>query len=250
MKSAIESVRDFCVLTEQHVGNVAAPDCTVDRVLRVRLILEELQELLDAAGIALIDVDGQPVRLTRLDPEVVGAVDLAKVADGLADLKYVTEGTAVTWGIPLDAVFAEVHRSNMTKRGGTKDAHGKLGKPLTYEPPDIAGVLERAKRERQAALDACVCHEAPSMRHQDDSMHFSTCPASLSGSSVSTTLARGLEKMNVLLLEQLLDARKRLAAVQADANRALEAYREQRERDAATIDRLRDDLSAEREGHD
>lgn len=69
--------------------------------------------------------------------------DLVKVADALADCIYVLAGTALAHGIPIDAVLAEVHRSNMTKTAGTRQ-DGKLMKGPGYEPPDIAGVLKRA----------------------------------------------------------------------------------------------------------
>jgi predicted HAD superfamily Cof-like phosphohydrolase len=41
--------------------------------------------------------------------------DLVEVADALADMVYVIYGAALEFGIPLDVVIAEVHRSNMTK---------------------------------------------------------------------------------------------------------------------------------------
>ena len=40
--------------------------------------------------------------------------DLIGVADALADIVYVAYGTALTYGIDLDAVLHEVHRSNMS----------------------------------------------------------------------------------------------------------------------------------------
>ena len=92
-----------------------------DRQLRIRLIKEELTEYEDAQN------------------EV-------EVADALADLLYVVLGKAVTHGIDLDYVFAEVHRSNMTKvwpDGSVhKDQYGKVIKPVTYSPADIEGVLK------------------------------------------------------------------------------------------------------------
>ena len=42
--------------------------------------------------------------------------------------------------IPLDDVFAEIHRSNMTK---TPNGTEKPGKGDGYSPPDIAGILAR-----------------------------------------------------------------------------------------------------------
>ena len=76
--------------------------------------------------------------------------DEVALADGLADLEYVTVGTAVTFAIPLGATFDEVHRSNMTKLGENGlpvlREDGKSLKGPNYEPPRIAEILE-AMRE-------------------------------------------------------------------------------------------------------
>jgi predicted HAD superfamily Cof-like phosphohydrolase len=93
------------------------------------------------------DIPG-PVRRCRqaLLAEEVGELteailygDITKIADALGDIVYVAVGTAVTYGIPFDAVLAEVHRSNMTKVNTPDEA--KLAKGTGYEAPDIAGVL-------------------------------------------------------------------------------------------------------------
>ena len=84
---------------------------------------EELKELLDA----------------------MSREDLVGIADGLADLLYVVFGTAVAYGIPMDEVFAEVHRSNMTKLGPDgKPIIGEEGKRLKgpgYVPPNIQALV-------------------------------------------------------------------------------------------------------------
>lgn len=75
------------------------------------------------------------------------ADNVVEVADALADMVYVICGTALSYGIPLDAVFNEVHRSNMTKCVDGKVQRrndGKILKPETYEPPNISAILERA----------------------------------------------------------------------------------------------------------
>lgn len=91
------------------------------RALRLTMLLEEIRELAAAveAGDITAIADG--------------------IADGIADVVYVAVGTAVVHGIPFDAVFAEVHRSNMTK--DNSPAEGKLVKGPGYEPPRIAEVL-------------------------------------------------------------------------------------------------------------
>jgi predicted HAD superfamily Cof-like phosphohydrolase len=88
--------------------------------LRRRLIGEELAEY-DAA---------------------VAAGDLVEAADALADLVYVIYGAAVSFGIDLRPVFAEVHRTNMAKVGGGERADGKVLKPDGWEPPRIAPLLD------------------------------------------------------------------------------------------------------------
>jgi hypothetical protein len=47
--------------------------------------------------------------------ELYHADTLVAVADALADLLYVVNGTAVTFGIDLQPIVIEVHRSNMSK---------------------------------------------------------------------------------------------------------------------------------------
>jgi predicted HAD superfamily Cof-like phosphohydrolase len=96
--------------------------------LRVRLIQEEFDEL----------------------KEAMATGNLAAVAKEMADLLYVTYGTAVSYGIDMEAVFREVHRSNLSKVGGYKRADGKWVKPLTYSPADIEPIVE-VQREQPLA---------------------------------------------------------------------------------------------------
>lgn len=71
--------------------------------------------------------------------------DIIEVADALADIIYIACGTAVAYGIPLDQVFAEVHRSNMDKLGPDGKPiyreDGKVLKPAGWQPPDIVKAL-------------------------------------------------------------------------------------------------------------
>jgi predicted HAD superfamily Cof-like phosphohydrolase len=197
MTTSIEQRPEFFnMVTDFHIKNgqihhmVPATEIRLcDKVLRARLMLEELGE----TSIA------------------IHKQDVVEIADGLADLAYVVVGTAVTFGvfcadpktfveiehvdklemmrmlcaavhgvidrmedteetyqlrhlqeaicetlqgiadvatmyfIPLSDVFAEVHRSNMTKKlGGAKEGakYGEGGgKAETYQPPEIRKVL-------------------------------------------------------------------------------------------------------------
>ncbi len=75
--------------------------------------------------------------------------DLIGVADALADIVYVAYGTALTYGIDLDAMLHEVHRSNMSKLGSDGKPlireDGKVLKSERYFPPDIESVLRLQK---------------------------------------------------------------------------------------------------------
>jgi predicted HAD superfamily Cof-like phosphohydrolase len=93
--------------------------------LRVDLLAEETGEFADATA----------------------AGDIVGIADALADIVYVAYGAAIVYGIDLDAVLEEVHRSNMTKLDDQGRAiyreDGKVLKSARYTPPDVAGVLSR-----------------------------------------------------------------------------------------------------------
>ena len=92
------------------------------RVLRARLILEEAGETVAA----------------------ISSGDLIETADGIVDLIYVAIGAALEFGVPLDRVWREVHRSNMAKLGGPTREDGKVMKPPGWTPPDILRALKQA----------------------------------------------------------------------------------------------------------
>ncbi|MER6154450.1 MazG nucleotide pyrophosphohydrolase domain-containing protein [Streptomyces sp. NPDC001868] len=83
----------------------------------------------EAAEVAEVAVDGP----------------LDRLAHELADVVYVAYGTALVHGIDLDAVIAEIHRSNMTKLGPdgrvARRDDGKVLKGDHYVAPDVSAVL-------------------------------------------------------------------------------------------------------------
>ncbi len=93
------------------------------RALRVELLREEFQEYLDGEQ----------------------ADDMTEIADALGDIIYIACGTAVAYGIPLDKVFSEIHRSNMSKLGEDGKPiyreDGKVLKGPNYTPPNIDAIL-------------------------------------------------------------------------------------------------------------
>jgi predicted HAD superfamily Cof-like phosphohydrolase len=76
------------------------------------------------------------------------AESLEEVAKELADLLYVVYGTAEELGIPLEHVFHEVHKSNMSKSNpdGTvsRNDFGKVLKPPTYVKPDLSFIHDNS----------------------------------------------------------------------------------------------------------
>jgi len=129
MRSAQNNLRDFHEKFGLTINDT--PTIPGDDVLqfRINLINEEAEEFEQAAQ----------------------ARNLVEMADALADVIYVALGAAVSLGIDLAPVFEEVHRSNMTKvwpDGQVRRREdGKVIKPPTYSPANIAQELERQARK-------------------------------------------------------------------------------------------------------
>ncbi|MEU7147012.1 MazG nucleotide pyrophosphohydrolase domain-containing protein [Streptomyces sp. NPDC045456] len=103
--------------------------------LRQRLIKEECQEAVE--------------ELTRLSRRLQwlrsGRSARIALAKELADILYVVYGTADLLSIPLEEVFEEVHRSNMSKLGldgaPVRRHDGKVLKGPGYREADIASIV-------------------------------------------------------------------------------------------------------------
>lgn len=93
-------------------------------MLRLKLILEEYEELEDA----------------------VTEAHLVGIADALTDILYVTYGAGHAYGIDLDKCFDEVQSSNMSKLGEDGKPiyreDGKIMKGPNYFEPDLKKVLD------------------------------------------------------------------------------------------------------------
>lgn len=94
-------------------------------LLRRRLIMEEAEEVRDELTLFL-----------------AGQGQASALAKELADVLYVVYGTAHTFGIDIERVFTEVHRSNMSKFPATVRYDGKVLKGPNYTPPDLSFVDE------------------------------------------------------------------------------------------------------------
>lgn len=70
-----------------------------------------------------------------------GRGDIVEAADGLCDIIVATVGSAIEWGIDLDPLMREVHRTNVAKKDGPVREDGKRLKPEGWLPPDIRAKL-------------------------------------------------------------------------------------------------------------
>lgn len=79
--------------------------------------------------------------------------DLVQIADALADMTYIIYGTGIEYGLPMDEIFAEVHRSNMSKLDPVTGKpvyreDGKVMKPATYSKADLASIIASHQDEQ------------------------------------------------------------------------------------------------------
>ena len=115
-----EKVGIFMKVFGQEVKQNASFSTDKINELRLSLIKEEVQELVDA----------------------IDKKDLVEVADALTDILYVTYGTGHAFGINLDKCFEEVQNSNMSKldRNGKPiyNENGKVMKGPNYFKPDLS----------------------------------------------------------------------------------------------------------------
>jgi len=122
MSNMYKDVKDFQTAVGQNVGVKPELPDPAERELRLRLLKEEYEEY----------IQGECKN------------DVENIAKELADIIYIVCGTAASYGIPLDKVFAEVHKSNMAKLVDGKPvrrADGKILKPDGWRPPDIKSIL-------------------------------------------------------------------------------------------------------------
>lgn len=124
-KTNFERVQEFQEVYQLNIGETPHLPPQSERELRVKLLQEEFDEYLQGEA----------------------NNDIVEIADALGDILYIAYGTAVSYGIPLDEIFAEIHASNMSKldakgRPIYRD-DGKVLKGESYFPPKIKEIIER-----------------------------------------------------------------------------------------------------------
>lgn len=122
-KSNFELVREFHQAFGVPIIYYPTKPLSERKQLRMSLLREEFTEVMQA----------------------IGYLDVEQIAKELADLLIIVYGTAHEYGIQLDRVMEEVHRSNMSKLGDDgKPVHrddGKVLKGPNYKEPDLRDII-------------------------------------------------------------------------------------------------------------
>lgn len=123
MSNFFTDVKEFHTAFGQRIGEKPELPSKEERELRKNLLAEEYTEYVVAEY----------------------RHDLVEIADALADIIYIACGTAVSYGIPLDKIFENVHASNMSKLGEdgkpVRRSDGKVLKGPNYKAPDVKSIL-------------------------------------------------------------------------------------------------------------
>jgi NTP pyrophosphatase (non-canonical NTP hydrolase) len=117
----------------KHPTNVPMNSGNFD--VRIRLMKEEMSELFDEM-IALHE------KLKSVGTTIEWE-HVAALCKEMADVVFVIYGTALTYGIPMDKIFTEVVKSNLSK-SDEKDENGKTIKGSDYHEPNLTDILINA----------------------------------------------------------------------------------------------------------
>lgn len=158
--------REFGHPVNEHPSNVSIQDLR----LRIKLVIEELCELVDG-----LNTD-DPLMWSNLRYHLKSAhdgcdalepakIDSLATLDAIADLSYVITGLGLSLGLPLVQAVDEVHKSNMSKLGPNGQAifgaDGKIKKGSNYKPPDLAQFLSGNGNRFLSAWDAVLHPKGP-----------------------------------------------------------------------------------------
>lgn len=117
-------VKEFQTIFKSHVSENPILPNIEERDLRKRLLEEEYNEYLEGEN----------------------NNDIVEIADALGDMLYIIYGTAVSYGLPINEIFNEIHASNMSKLDENGNPifreDGKILKGKNYFKPDLKSIIE------------------------------------------------------------------------------------------------------------
>jgi predicted HAD superfamily Cof-like phosphohydrolase len=171
------NVKEFMNVFGQECPNAPTIPSVETRILRVKLLLEEVLELAEASSIQILDTFNTPLDTSSIKTNKIkfkeiqnAPVSLVGIADAIADISYVNYGAANAYGIDIVPVEEEVHNSNMTKLFTEEEAmqlnpdfytvksvrlaekgflvkakDGKIQKSPSYTPANIGKYIDQQK---------------------------------------------------------------------------------------------------------
>lgn len=120
-------IKEFMEKHGQYIREVPGYPPVDVVILRLRLMHEELFEFIEA---------------------IHESKEIHEVADSLGDLLYVVIGTMIAFGLPVQVIMDEIHRSNMTKAPlNDFGKGGKVSKSSKFEPPRLREILQCKDKE-------------------------------------------------------------------------------------------------------
>jgi predicted HAD superfamily Cof-like phosphohydrolase len=160
-----EAIEEFMKRADQAVASYPQLPTEAVRTLRIRIMVEELLGAISPEDLQAANENPNiyvELLVKNKSDELIASMlkgDLVGIADGIADVLYVVIGTAVAYGIDIQEVFDEVHRSNLSKTVWSeelqrytieKDEFGKGVKPPTFSPANIPPIIERQIEQGKA----------------------------------------------------------------------------------------------------
>lgn len=151
------NVRKFHKLARQDAPDIL---CVIPEdggcILRAKLVLEEAMELIQALGVTVTVCSDKGNRIVNIGKNTnykfrtTGQlIDCVEIADGCADLTYVSTGTLVAFGIPDKEIQNEVDKNNLDKfkDGWSIRSDGKVIKSFLWQPPKINNIIMKYYQE-------------------------------------------------------------------------------------------------------
>ncbi len=145
MDTALKNVRAF----HRHIGATVGESsallaCRTESAVEIAIAIRELL----ARCQSVANDSSSLVSRLCLDLEELAewveahaANDLVAAADAWGDRMYVLLGDAVVAGLPVGAIFDEIHRSNMSKTAAQAGRLGKGTKTVAFQRPRLQEIL-------------------------------------------------------------------------------------------------------------
>lgn len=147
----LETIRQFKINAGQTAPECPTVPSDTERILQVRLLVEEALEMAEAMGVHVAykecnNCNQQPISVDSFDYSIKGPYNFVGVMDAACDIFWVgVGGPVVLSGLTetFEVCLSEVNNSNMSKfiDGHKCQNTGKWIKGPSYRPADIKSIL-------------------------------------------------------------------------------------------------------------